>query len=96
MIIKQSREPGSAAGDLSFFFLFHKFPTFFEELLGDGGLQVWLMGLTPFRIRELLFETLNGNSKAWWEKCGSGKCRQRARKNKTAEHSNCLRESLCH
>ena len=79
-----------------FFFYFTSFQPFFEELLGDGGLQVWLMGLTPFRIRELLFETLNGNSKAWWEKCGSGKCRQRARKNKTAEHSNCLRESLCH
>lgn len=86
MNIKQSREPGSAETFRFFFFLFHKFPTFFEELLGAGVLQVWLMGLTPFRIRELLFETLNGNSKAWWEKCGSGKYRQRARKNKTAEH----------
>ena len=51
-----------------FLFLFHKFPTFFEELLGAGGLKVCLMGLTPFRIRELLFETLNVTAKLGGER----------------------------
>ena len=75
----QSRELASAARDLPLC-LFHKFSTFIKEPLGAGGLKVQLMGLTPFRIRELLFETTsNGNSKAWWEKRASGKCRQRER-----------------
>lgn len=66
----------------TFPFFISQVSNFFEELLGAGGLQVWLMDLTLFRIRELLFETLNGNSKAIGKECGSGKCRQRARKSK--------------